>query len=104
MAQPLLRTPMKRRRDFIKTTSAAMLALSVAPAAMAASRKLFGGLKARDSVLHCPQFAELVGAAFRVRETSGTTSSLVLVQAKDLTSESQRQNANSPFQHENFSL
>jgi hypothetical protein len=95
---------MRRRRDFIKTTSAAVLALGVAPAAWSAPGKIFGGLSAEERVLHCAQFAELLGAAFRVRANSGTVSSLVLVEAKDRTSQSQLQNAHSGFQHENFSL
>jgi hypothetical protein len=88
---------MKHRREFIKTTSAAVLALGMAPVTAAASQKRLVSRRrnAALSNLHCADFAELLGTPFYVTESSGAVSSVLLAEAEDLSAQ---------YGGENFSL
>jgi hypothetical protein len=88
---------MKKRREFIRTTSAVVLALGIAPVATAVTpRRLVGpGRIVPLANLHCSDFSELLATSFYVREASGARLPLLLAEAQDLSSR---------FGGENFSL
>jgi hypothetical protein len=78
---------MKPRREFIKTASAAMLALGTAPATLAARpRRIVSGRKriVPLAYLHYADFAELLGTTFNVTESSGAVLPMLLAEADDL--------------------
>ena len=77
---------MNHRRKFIKTTSAAVLALGMARVPLTASpRRLVRRVRAVSlSNLHYPDFAELLGTPFRVTDSSATVVSLLLTEAQDM--------------------
>jgi hypothetical protein len=88
---------MKHRREFIKTSCAAALALGVAPGALAARPRRIGARRpiVPLSDLHHADFAELVDTAFLVSASSGVRVPLVLAEAEDLSTR---------FGGENFSV
>src|SRR5436305_7484457 len=83
---PLLKAAMNHRREFIKTISAAMLALGMAPVTLAASPRRVGGWMRTVSLsnLHYADFAELLDTPFHVTEWSGAVLPLLLAGAEDL--------------------
>src|SRR5258706_685170 len=88
---------MKKRREFIKTTSAAVLALGMAPLKLTATPGRLVGYRRVVPLanLHWGDFAELLATPFNVRESSGAVLALLLTEAQDLSSR---------FGGENFSL
>jgi hypothetical protein len=77
---------MNHRREFIKTTSAAMLALGMAPGTLATSPRRIGG-RGRIvplSELHYADFAERLDTPFHVTESSGAVLPLLLAEAQDM--------------------
>jgi hypothetical protein len=88
---------MNQRREFIKTTSAAMLALGMAPVTLAASLRRVGGGRRRVplSSLHYADFTELLDTPFSVTEASGTVLLLLLAETQDVSDR---------FGGENFSV
>ena len=82
----VFRAALNHRREFIKTTSAAMLALGMAPVALAASPRRVGG---RGRIvplanLHYADFAGQLDTPFHVTESSGAVSPLLLAEAEDM--------------------
>jgi len=90
---------MNRRREFIKTTSAAVLALGVAPGMLASKprpRPLVGRKRrVQLSNLHYADFAEQLDTPFLVTRSSGGELPLLLAEAQDLSHR---------FGAENFSI
>ncbi len=80
---------MKHRREFIKTTSCAMLALGLAPgmAAAAPKRVVLRRRIASLFQLHYADFAALLGTPFYVTESPGAVSSVLLADAQDLSAQ-----------------
>jgi hypothetical protein len=89
--------PRNKRREFIKSTSVAVLALGVAPTTVAAPATWVGARRRMIplSRLHCEDFAELMGTSFHVTEPSGALLPLLLAEVED---------QNARFGGENFSL
>jgi len=79
---------MSRRREFIKTTSAAVLALGVAPGTLASKprpRSVVGRKRPVPlSNLHYADFAEQLDTPFLVTGSSGGELPLLLAEAEDL--------------------
>ena len=91
---------MKHRRDFIKTTSAAMIALGVAPATLAAKplRTVGRRRSAPLSDLHYADFAEHVNTPFLIKGSSGAFLPLLLAEAQDKSNRLSGENFSVVFQ------
>jgi len=79
---------MNQRRQFLKTSSAAALALCLAPRTMAAALRRVGRPRriAPLATLHCADFAELLDSPFQVQESPRRVLSLLLAEARDMSS------------------
>jgi len=77
---------MKPRREFIKTASAAMLALGTAPATLAARPRRIVGRRSSVplSDLHYADFTGLLNTTFHVTNSSGAVLPLLLTETEDM--------------------